>query len=260
MIRREQLESIIALNREIDNEVRLIAEKDLEKYSQEGINIAEAIAFKLGEMCELIQLPLNDNKIGGLIIKRDTNFYCLINTTQPRAFQNFVYLHEFYHLLHANEKFHLISDSVENETSIEERKANYYASLMLLNKEALRMSFYYLAKDRGLDLKTSIYYLMNLFKTTYKTIIIRLYEIGCIEDFSVLYENFSNDIKEIAVNFNRLGLDKSIIEPSHVTSVGNLEKYIKNAAESGTILEDFIDLNRDKYYEIMEKIRKIQEQ
>jgi len=108
-------------------------------------------------------------------------------------------------LLHANAKFHLISDCVENDTSIEERKANYYASLMLLNKDALRMSFYHLSKDRELDLKTCIYYLMSLFKTTYKTIIIRLFEIGCIDDFSVLYENFANDITAVTANFDKLG-------------------------------------------------------
>jgi len=255
MIKRQQLESIISLNKEIHEEISSIVERDLAVYSQDGINIAESVALHLNEKCEFIQIPLEDKKIGGLMIKKGNNFYCMINTAQPRAFQNFVYLHEFYHLHHhAEEKIHLIQNSVENETNLDERKANYYASLMLLNKDILRRQYYYLSKDRDYDLKTCIYFLMNLFKTTYKTIIIRLYEIKCIEDFALLHDNFSYDFEEASSKFNALGLDRSIIEPSNTKSVGNIENYIKTVEEKKLMLEDFINLNKEKYYEIMKKI------
>jgi len=258
LIKTEQLQTIIDLNKRIHDEISKEVERDLQEYSQHGVNISETIALKLSEMCELIQLPIKDDRIGGMIIRKNSDYYCLINTEQPRAFQNFVYLHEFYHLLHGPEKFHVISGNVEDEIEIEERKANYYASLMLLNKNALRTNYYYFIKDRQFDLKTTIYYLMNLFKTTYKTILIRLYEIGCIEDFSVLYENFNNS-DDMYSSFDKHGLDKSIIEPSRTISIGKLDHYIKIAEETGSMLEDFIDLNKKQYYEIMEEIRKIQE-
>lgn len=253
MIKLEQLRSIINLNKSIDGEIRLIVDKDLDKYSQEGINIAETVSMKLNEMGELIQLPINDDKIGGLIVKKKNRYYFLINTKQPRSFQNFVYLHEFYHLLHSDEKFDVITNKVESEIKLDERKANYYASLMLLNKDILRAQYYYLTKDRGYDLKTSICYLMNIFKTTYKTIIIRLYEIGCIDDFKILLNNFNFNMNDISSHFEKLGLDKSMIEASNAKMVNNLDSYIMLAEEKGTMLEDFIDLNKARYYEIIEK-------
>lgn len=261
MIRLEQLQSILELNKRIDNKIQNEVKRDFDKYYEEGINIAETISIKLNEMAELISIPINDDKIGGLIVKKRDQYYCLINTNQPRAFQNFVYLHEFYHLLYTNdENFHVISDTIENEINIEERKANYYASLMLVSKEALRKNYYHFAKDRGFDLKTTIYYLMNLFKTTYKTILIRLFEVGCIEDFQVLFDNFNNGMQEIQENFIKLGLDQSIIQPSNATSIGKIDYYIKMVEDKETMLEDILQLNTKRYYEIIKEIKAIQEQ
>lgn len=145
-------------------------------------------------------------------------------------------------MLHSNENFDIITNNVESEIKLDERKANYYASLMLLNRDKLRKHYYHLTKDRGYDLKTTICYLMNIFKTTYKTIIIRLYEIGCIEDFTTLIDNFN--INDISKHFHKLGLDKSMIEASNAKLISNLDFYIKQAEEKGTMLEDFIDLNK----------------
>lgn len=259
MIKPEQLRNIIDLNKSINDEIMLIVEKDIDKYLQEGINIAETVSMKLNEMSELIQLPINDDKIGGLIVKKKNRYYCLINTMQPRAFQNFVYLHEFYHMLHSNENFDIITDNVENDIKLDERKANYYASLMLLSRDNLRKHYYHLSKDRGYDLKTTICYLMNIFKTTYKTILIRLYEIGCIEDFTILIDNFNFNINDISEHFGKLGLDKSMIEASNAKLVSNLDFYMKQAEEKGTMLEDFIDLNKTRYHEIIDKFSRAQE-
>jgi hypothetical protein len=95
---------------------------------------------------------------------------------------------------------------------------------------------------------------MNLFKTTYKTIIIRLFEVKCIEDFAILYDNFNYDFEETYRMFDMLGLDKSIIESSNIRNIGNMDIYIKTVGENNLMLEDFINLNREKYCEIMKKI------
>lgn len=260
MIQKEQLESILELNKSIDAEVSRIVEQDLIKYSVPSGNIAGTIFYQLKDICEIIQLPINDDKLGGFMLKKKGNFYCFINTNQTRAFQDFVCLHEFYHLKHDQQDHDIISNTIEHEISIQERKANYYASLMLLDKEMLRKHFYHFRDDRKLDLITTICHLMSLFRTTYKTILIRLFEIGCITDFTILYENFNADKQMIYDYFSKIGLDKSIIEPSRVQSVGNLKIYIENTEQKGTMLQDMVDQNKKYYKEILKKLHLSQEE
>lgn len=260
MIQKDQLESIIEMNKSIDSEISKIVELDLIKYSAPSGNIAGNIFYQLKEICEIIQLPINNDKLGGFMLKKKGNFYCFINTNQTRAFQDFIYLHEFYHLEHDKQDHDIISNAIEHEIAIKERKANYYASLMLLDKETLRKYFYHFRDDRKLDLISTICHLMSIFRTTYKTILIRLFEIGCIADFTVLYENFNVDKKTIYDYFSNIGLDKSIIEPSRVQVVGNLKMYIENTQQNGTMLQDIVDQNNKHYKEIMKKLYLSQEE
>lgn len=66
-----------------------------------------------------------------LIVHNNGKRIPLINTALPRANQYFTAWHEIYHLLFDEVSFdHLI----EAETLMEERKAEYFAALMLLGK------------------------------------------------------------------------------------------------------------------------------
>jgi Zn-dependent peptidase ImmA (M78 family) len=261
MIKPEHLKIIIETNQKIDNEINNLVEKDRAIYKYNGINIADRVSLIFDEKCELIQIPIKDLKIGGMIFKKRENCYCLINTAQPRVFQNFVYLHELYHLLYyKKEQFHMVSDEIENAIDLNERKANYYASLMLLEKDVLRSNYYYLIKDKRYNLCTTIYHLMNLFKVTYKTILIRLYEIRCIEDFDILYQYFIKYSKhEIYDEFKKNRLDTGILEANNTISICNLEKYIEYARENNAMLEDLININEKEYIRLMSEIKNIQE-
>ena len=95
----------------------------------------------------LIQLPIDNHYLSGAIFVRDGKRIPLINTALPRANQYFTAWHEIYHLLFDEVSFdHLI----ESEILMEERKAEYFAALMLLGNLACAVIAICMGADQSL--------------------------------------------------------------------------------------------------------------
>lgn len=255
MIMKEDLERILELNKQIDSEIKPIAERDFLNFYEKNISIIQNINLKMEECFNIIKYPIKAPELGGFVYKTDNNLFCFINSNQPRNFQNFVLIHEYYHLTHNESLEKNIIDAIllneEESINLEERKANYYASLMLL--ESLRENYNKFIDDRKFTLEETLCYLIDLYKVPKKTILIRLYELKCIS-FNELYDNFSNDVDSLKSNFERLGLDCSILEPSNVVKFDDIDEEFKKARETGSMLESFLDQNESYYKKLFKSL------
>ncbi len=82
------------------------------------------------------------NSISGMAMKVGENFkFMLINRDQTLARQNFTIGHELYHLfIQDNFKFYRCKTELFNENKhIEEKKADYFASCLLLPRQGLKL-------------------------------------------------------------------------------------------------------------------------
>ena len=146
----------------------------------------------------------------------------LINTALPRANQYFTAWHEIYHLLFDEVSFdHLI----ESEILMEERKAEYFAALMLLGN---LMPYFEVLKD--MEFQAKAFQCMNAFQAPYKAVLISLYESAVKNGNTAIAEevkeNFDVQVEDIAQRFRDLGLDDSLVRPSYVVNVSPLQEKI----------------------------------
>ena len=251
MIEKKELERILDLNKQIDDEIKPIAGIDLSDFHDKNISIIQSINLKMEESFNIIRFPVKTPDLGGFVYKTDNNLFCFINSNQPRNFQNFVLMHEYYHLTHNESLEKNIIDAIlsneEESIKLSERKANYYASLILL--KSLRENYNKFRADRKFTLDETLCYLIDLYKVPKKTILIRLHELSCIS-FDELYDNFNNDVDSLKSNFKKLGLDCSILEPSNVVKFDDIDEEFKKARETGSMLESFIEQN-EAYYDAL---------
>lgn len=123
------LDEVIKRNEVIEEQMKQSASLIWSKYNPMQINSPIQLALQILRPYGLIQLPIDNHYLSGAIFVRDGKRIPLINTALPRANQYFTAWHEIYHLLFDEVSFdHLI----ESEILMEERKAEYFAALMLL--------------------------------------------------------------------------------------------------------------------------------
>ena len=123
------LDEVIKRNEVIEEQTKQSASLIWSKYNPMQINSPIQLALQILRPYGLIQLPIDNRYLSGAIFVRDGKRIPLINTALPRANQYFTAWHEIYHLLFDEVSFdHLI----ESEILMEERKAEYFAALMLL--------------------------------------------------------------------------------------------------------------------------------
>ena len=172
-----------------------------------------------------LQASSNDLSLGGFLIDYGHITCCYINSAQPRINQNFILFHEIYHLLRGIPagQAHLVAIE-QAGLSLEERKADYFASLLLMPEYEMRNFFAAIQSDA---LQIQIYKAMNQFKAPYKSILIRMLELGIaltVDTFTELFDE-NNNLSEC---FSKAGLDKGIVEPSYVLNIPQLETIIAN--------------------------------
>lgn len=246
MITRENLSRILDANKKISSSIQTIVKMDLKRLYDESTNIIQNVSLKLEDECIIIRYPIDIDSFGGYVYKTENHKFCFINTNQPRSFQNFVTMHEYYHLNYdeiQSNSIEMILSNEEDSIDLRERRANYYASLMLLDEDSLRKNYYRLAKAKNLNFEEILCYLIDLYKVPKKTILIRLYELECIEDFEQLYINFNNDLEKLKEIFISHGLDISTLEPSNAKKLGNISEAFQEAKELNSMLESFIEQN-----------------
>lgn len=251
MILRDELKGILELNKQISSDVEPMVKRDFYSFYDENISIIQNVYLKLEKECIIIKYPITIDELGGFVYKTDNHSFCFINSNQPRAFQNFVLIHEYYHLNHEEiekNKIDMVLSNEEESINLRERKANYYASLILL--QSLRENYNRFINDRKFTIEETLCYLIDLYKVPKKSILIRLHELGCI-DFDTLYENFHNDIDSLKKQFISLGLDTSILESSNAIKLDNIHEEFKKAEDTGAMLETFLIQNKE-YYKVLE--------
>lgn len=244
---------LIEQNRNVNHEVNRMVKVYLKDYHLKGWTIIEGARRWIEQNHSLIQAPIDDPSLGGFILFKKNKHFCYLNTGQPRVYQNFVLLHELYHILSVSESdvdsLHLIESDMDVE--VEERKADYFASLLLIDSEDLIM-FYTSLKDEPLVHR--IFLTMNRFSAPYKSVLIRLFELDLIspEEISDFF-----DVKfDLEKEFKKLGLDPIKVQSSYVIKFDNLEEMVENGlfpeiAQSKNVevlhsVKDYFNNNRRK--------------
>ena len=214
------LDEIIKMNICIEEHIRCCTDEIYRRYNNTRINSPEKLAFKILNDYNLIQIPIEDKYLGGKVEIRNNKKIPIINTSQPRVYQYFIAWHEVYHITF---DINLI------DSSINERKADYFAACMILGNV---MDFYYELEGNFVE---KVLRCMDAYKAPYKVIIVKLYEYAYKNNNESLknlcLENIDKKPNNLVAEFEKLGLDSELVKPSNVTNLGNLEKKIKEQIE-----------------------------
>ena len=222
------LDEVIKRNEVVEKQIKQSASLIWSKCNPMQINSPIQLALQILKPYGLIQLPIDNRYLSGAIFIRDEKRIPLINTALPRANQYFTAWHEIYHLLFDEVSFdHLI----ESEILMEERKAEYFASLMLLGN---LMPYFKGLSD--MDFQAKAFQCMNAFQAPYKAVLISLYESAVKSGNAVIAkevkENFDVQMEDIVHRFRDLGLDDSLVRPSYVVNVSLLQEKINKTIQN----------------------------
>lgn len=214
---------LLQMNRSIHEEVQ----KDVDFYLQykhpSGHDRINGGLHFIQKNTLFLQAPSDDLSLGGFLIDYGHVTCCYINSSQPRINQHFILFHEIYHLLKGIQSGQAHFVSIEQTgISLEERKADYFASLLLMPEQEMRNFF---ATIQGDALAVQIYKAMNQFKAPYKSILIRMLELKIALTPDKFIELF-DDNNNLSERFSKAGLDKGIVEPSRVLNIPNLDAVI----------------------------------
>jgi len=150
-------------------------------------NYYESVKKKDYEDISILLFPIEDSEICGFICNYKGKLFIFVNTFLPLEKQIFTAAHELYHLVY-NKKLleksytHLIKQDDLEENRNEEQIANLFAALLLVPKTTLIEQLEILKVDNKNLQLFDIIRLMDVFAVPYKTIVLRLYEIGFIKD------------------------------------------------------------------------------
>ncbi len=200
----------------------------------------------------LIQVPIEDKYWSGAIYVKDGKIIPVINTALPRANQYFAAWHEVYHLMFDKVPF---DHFIENDNTVEERKAEHFAACMLLSG----VDRYY-AELPPMDFISKILYCMSAFQTPYKAVLISLYEDAVRRDNEKLRDQIKEardlKIEDMPEKFRELGLDDSLVLPSFVINTSYLQKQIKKKEAEDPELKYHED-NEEFLNNIIKEIRMV---
>lgn len=133
----------------------------------------------------IIKFPIEDAKLCAFVCNYQGELFLYINTHLPLEKQIFAAAHELYHLTYNREQldngFHEMLKSVELEGDVE-HKANLFAALLLVPTEVLKKQLEVLNIDKEHIEVLDIIRLMDRFGVPYKTMVLRLMEVGWISD------------------------------------------------------------------------------
>ncbi len=218
------LDEVIRKNAEIHNEMWEKALLIKTNGNRMQISSSSQLAMQILKPYGLIQVPLDDPYWSGAIFVKNDKKIPVINTALSRANQYFTAWHEIYHLIYDTVSF---SHIIGTETIMEERKAEYFASLMLLGN-----LLPYYTELPEMDFLSKIFQCMDAFSAPYKAVLIALYESavqnGNQDLMNLIKENFDRTFDNLPGRFRELGLDDSLVKPSYVVNVGTLQAKIQD--------------------------------
>lgn len=224
----KNLNQVIRKNKEIRQEIGQCVMLVRTALNRMQVSSPPQLAIQLLRTYGLIQMPVDNPYLSGAIYVKEGKRIPFINTALPRANQYYAAWHELYHILFDAVSFdHLI----EAEDTVEERRAEYFASMMLLGN--LASCFFELPVN--MDFRSKIYNCMSVFQAPYKAVLIALYEMAAQMDNEILMnkvkEHFDDTDRDMAECFEKLGLDNTLVLPSYVVDVSSLHAKIRECIQ-----------------------------
>ncbi len=242
--------SIYKNNINLFNDIEDKVNSFIERYVGYGVILQDDI-FNIiqtfSKDIQFIRFPIKDSEICGFICNYKEKSFIYINTYLPLEKQIYTAAHELFHLIYNLDQLdvtnHLIKDEdleiVENE-----QQANLFAALLLVPKMILIKKLEIMKIDsKNIETK-DIIKLMDIFAVPYKTIVLRLFEIGFIKEKNV------NDLLSIPDRDEKSGILYEIKkyeiglrwqERTQLISYGELKSLIIDNDE-----EELITLGRAK--------------
>lgn len=247
------LEQVMRRNKEIRQEIDSCVMMVKTTFNRMQVSSPPQLALQLLRTYGLIQMPIDNLYLSGAIYVKNEKRIPFINTALPRVNQYFTAWHELYHIIFDKVSFdHLI----EPDTTMEERKAEYFASKMLLGN----LLPYFAELPEEMDFQSKVFNCMAVFQTPYKAVLIALYEaavqVNNIALMNIVKDNFDNMHINIVERFRDLGLDDTLVSPSYVVDVNSLQSKIREKVQERPELHCHKD-NEIHLKNIMKEIRLI---
>lgn len=185
--------------------------------------------------------PLSSSSYGISCKSKSGKMFMLINSNSTRGRQHFTIAHEFYHLYYdENPVPHMCSGG----TSVEEKNADLFASVLLLPKDSI---YEMLSKEEVIchDVKlATILRIEQLFQVSRTMLLIRLKDIGVISEIK------RQDLLKIPVKDSAFiyGYDQSLYES------GNQGVMIGDFGEKARLLFEEGKISEGHYMELLNMI------
>lgn len=220
----DNLDDVVRRNKTIRVDLQQKAILVRTNWNSMQISDSTQFAMHILRMYGLIQLPIENHNWNGAIFIRNDKKIPVINTAQPRANQYYAAWMEIYHLIFDSV---LIEQVIEAQTALADRKASYFASMMLFGN----LLAYYNMLD-NMDFVSKVFHCMDTFKVPYKAVLIALYEDAQLNRNSYLMEqvrqNFDTRFTSLDKRFSAIGLDDSLVKPSYVININALQSKIQD--------------------------------
>lgn len=214
----------------------------------------EMIKHYLMQEANVILFPSPFPNYGGMVTYRNHRFYIHINTAQPRVYENFVWVHEYYHFKYEQAKIKnaaiqtFFEDSVLNE---HERQANLFAAELLVDGRLLRDLFQQMTHTlRHRPLVDWVLHLIPIFEVPFKVIVIKLLQDGLIKEKEALDLIDYDYQKQVPDDF-----DHSILQPTLVIKLDNLDEMLKDPAITSGLRESDLASIQNRASTLQQQIR-----
>ena len=243
----KNLDEVVRKNALIHRELEQNAQTVRAHFNQMQLYSSPQLALQILASYGLLQMPIDNEYLSGAIFLKNGTRVPVINTALPRVNQYFTAWHEVYHLLFDKVSFDLMIDT---DTIMEERKAEHFASLMLLGN---LVPYYFTLLD--MDFVSKVFHCMSAFQAPYKAVLIGLYEGACQNGNQELRDMvlrwFDHQPADIAEQFRKLGLDDTLVTPSNVINLNALHTKIVQMQKQ----EPHMDYHEDNM-DYFQKLRK----
>lgn len=246
---------LVKINQEIHADVSKEVDFYLQYKQPSGHDVVNGGIQYLSKNALLLQIPSADHSLGGFMIDYGAIKCCFINTYQPRVNQNFIMFHEIYHIAKGIKPnyAHFVSVEIEQEPTIDDRKADYFASLILMPKQ--RMKNFFQALDDDFEFHVKIFKAMNQFKAPYKAVLIRMLELNIIRETEEFTKYFNRRF-DLETEFDENGLDASSVQRSMVKNIPEFDKVFSKYNTNQFIPESTNEKNRELYNLLVDKLTK----
>jgi len=167
---------------------------------------------------KLLRMPLKNKEIGAFLLKLNDAKYVVINTSKSCANNNFALGHELYHtLIQQDDEYNSAEVYMENyDDNPNEMRANAFAGSIIMPKNDFILTSSLLTKISSEEVLNihkyagdllNVLTLMNNYKTTYMSVVVRCYECDVFDkndDEKMTFLLKNNDEKAIKKIFSEV--------------------------------------------------------